>query len=61
MANRNEEHIEKVLKHRQLDTTFSFRCKKEDAIAFNLICERDNVDKSLLLRDFIIRYAKENK
>jgi hypothetical protein len=56
----NQDHLENVQKHRGLETTVSYRAKQGDVMDFQLTCKRDGLNPSLVLRELMNNYTKNN-
>jgi len=45
----------------KFNRTVSFRANIEDVLEFELICEHNNLDKSVVIRDLLKQYNKKQK
>jgi hypothetical protein len=56
----NKEHLKTVMAERSLDTTNTFRSKLSDSINFELLCKNEGLNKSLVLRELMLKFTKDN-
>ena len=56
----NKKHLKKVMADRGMDTVNTFRSKVSDSIDFELVCKREGLNKSLVLRELMITFTKNN-
>ena len=59
-VNFNQEHWESVKAARNMESRITFKAKEQDKIGFNLICKKNALNPSLVLRELMIRFTDKN-
>ena len=57
----DETHLKKVMKARNMDARITFKSKEIDKLNFERICKELNINPSLVHRELMLNFIKENQ